>query len=144
MADIIGVLIFLLFIMLVVVSKKGGKKTAKTASKHHIPSSVPPPYTEIPLYGSASERAQATYAYPPEYLFFEGEEPFSPSEELTVAKATPQKKPKASWHASAPKKDSVPKPSTTKKPGQDSYVRLRTPEDARRAFIYSEVFNRKY
>jgi hypothetical protein len=34
--------------------------------------------------------------------------------------------------------------STAQQPESGSTVRLKTPADARRAFIYSEIFNRKY
>ena len=34
--------------------------------------------------------------------------------------------------------------STAQHPESGSTVRLKTPEDERRAFIYSEIFNRKY
>ena len=41
----------------------------------------------------------------------------------------------------APQKDAL---STAQQPESGSTVRLKTPADARRAFIYSEIFNRKY
>lgn len=41
----------------------------------------------------------------------------------------------------APQKDTL---STAQQPESGSTVRLKTPADARRAFIYSEIFNRKY
>lgn len=41
----------------------------------------------------------------------------------------------------APQKDAL---STAQQPESGSTVRLKTPVDARRAFIYSEIFNRKY
>lgn len=41
----------------------------------------------------------------------------------------------------APQKDVL---STAQQPESGRTVRLKTPADARRAFIYSEIFNRKY
>ena len=41
----------------------------------------------------------------------------------------------------APQKNAL---STVQQPESGSTVRLKTPADARRAFIYSEIFNRKY
>lgn len=41
----------------------------------------------------------------------------------------------------APQKDTL---STAQQPESGRTVRLKTPADARRAFIYSEIFNRKY
>lgn len=41
----------------------------------------------------------------------------------------------------APQKDAL---STAQQPESGRTVRLKTPADARRAFIYSEIFNRKY
>ena len=42
--------------------------------------------------------------------------------------------------SAAPKKE----PIEVEKPSHSTRVSLRSPEEARRAFIYSEIFNRKY
>ena len=76
--------------------------------------------------------------------YFPGEEEEREEEETPVAEAQPMptsrpRRPAPQPVKAKPKAPSVPTYDDT---GKD--IRLRTPSDARRAFIYSEIFKRKY
>ena len=53
-------------------------------------------------------------------------------------------KPEAEGVRSAVSTASKKEPMEVEKPSHNARVSLRSPEEARRAFIYSEIFNRKY
>ena len=121
MENIIGILIIILFFVLAVMN-------TKKAKTKHKPKAVPPPLPhEVPL------------DTPPPILqtssFVDG-----------MKKHKDKVRSKPDGHKSVVPKPGVkvPAAASSEKNETGEEIALQTPADARRAFIYSEIFNRKY
>lgn len=95
-------------------------------------------------------RSSRKKAVRPAPITMETEKPMSGKKGGYVSQCSENKKDKRvkgegrkHWKTSVEVHDKVSS-STTRPPVPGKAVRLKTPEEARRAFIYSEIFNRKY
>ena len=137
-----------IIICIAAIAMKAYLKKEGDAFDANKPGQIPPPPPSSPEESLAAEEAEDDV---PQVSLEElirraphketAEEQAVAEPQATPAASEAKRKPHAPQEEDTPSlQEAEPTPPESK----DEYIRLNTPEEARRAFIYSEIFSRKY